>query len=68
MPERLKMPKARVKDFVPWVSLISSCPPDREEEENEEEMADLIHNFSVRKGKRGASFKQVTSATPEVAS
>ena len=29
-------------------------------------MADLVHNFSVQRRKRGASFKQVTDATPEV--
>ena len=26
-------------------------------------MADLIHNFGARKGKRGASFKRATDAT-----
>ena len=29
-------------------------------------MADLVHNFGVRKRKRGASFKRVTDATLEV--
>ena len=29
-------------------------------------MADLIHNFSARKRKRGASFKQTTDVTLEV--
>ena len=31
-------------------------------------MADLVHNFGARKCKRGANFKRVTGATPEVAS
>ena len=56
-----------MKDFVPWVSPISSRPPDREEEENEEEMADLVHNFGARKLKRGANFKRATGVTLEVA-
>ena len=67
MPERLKTPRARVEDFISWVSPISSCPPAREDEEDEEEMADLVHNFGARKHKRGASFKWATGATPEVA-
>ena len=29
-------------------------------------MVDLVHNFSARNAKRGASFKRVTDATPEV--
>ena len=29
-------------------------------------MADLVHNFSARKRKRGTSFKWATDATPEV--
>ena len=33
--ERLKTPGAGVGDFVPWVFPISSCPPAREEEEEE---------------------------------
>ena len=67
VPERLKTPRARVEDFVPWVSPISSRPPAREEEGDEEEMVDLVHNFGARKHKRGANFKQATGATPEVA-
>ena len=55
-----------MEDFFPWVVLISSHPPVSEEEEEEDEMADLVHNFSVQRRKRGASFKQVTDATPEV--
>ena len=67
VPERLKTPGAGVEDFVPWVSPISSRPLAREEEEQEEEMANLVHNFGARKRKRGANFKQATGATPEVA-
>ena len=55
-----------MEDFVPWVSLISSRPPTREEEEDEDDMPDLVHNFGARKRKRGASFKRVIDATPEV--
>ena len=58
MPERLKAPGARVEDFIPWVSLVSSGSPTREEEEGEEEMADLVHNFGAQKRKIGANFKQ----------
>ena len=55
-----------VEDFIPWVALISSRPPASQEEEEEDEMADLVHNFGARKRKRGASFKRVTDATPEM--
>ena len=51
MPEQLREPEARVEDFVPWVSPISSRPPTREEEEVEDEMDDLVHNFGERKRK-----------------
>ena len=67
VPERLKTPRAGVEDFVPWVSPISSRPPDKEEEENEEEMVDLVHNFGAWKRKRGANFKRAIGTTPEVA-
>ena len=66
MPERLKTPGAGVENFVPWVSPISSLPPIREKKEDEEKMADLVHNFGARKRKRGAKFKRATGATPEV--
>ena len=66
VPERLRAPGAGVKDFVPWVSLISSHPPASEEEEEEDEMVDLVHNFDAWKHKRGASFKRATDATLEV--
>ena len=51
VPERLKQPRAGVENFIPWVSPISSRPPAREEEEKEEEMADLVHNFGAWKHK-----------------
>ena len=47
-----------MEDFVPSVSPISSHPPTREEEEEENEMADLVHDFGARKHKRGANFKR----------
>ena len=56
-----------MEDFVPWVSPISSSPSAREEDEYEEEMADLVHNFGARKRKRCANFKRTTGDTPEVA-
>ena len=55
-----------MEDFVPWVAPISSLSPASEEEEEENEMADLVHNFGSWKRKRGASLKRVTNATPEV--
>ena len=66
MLERLRAPGAGVEDFVPWISPISSRPPASKEEEEKDKMVDLIHNFSARKHKWGASFKRVTSATLEV--
>ena len=47
--------------------LISSHPPDREEEEEGEEMSDLVHNFDARKLKRDASFKRAIDVVPEEA-
>ena len=41
-------------------------PPISEEGENEDGMADLVHNFGARKRKQGASFKRAIDATPEV--
>ena len=65
--ERLKAPGARVEDFISWVSPTSSRPLAREEEEEEDEMVDLVHNFAARKRKRGATYKWATVATPDVA-
>ena len=64
--ERRKTPGAGVEDFIPWVSPIFSLPPTSEKEEEEDEMADLFHNFGAQKRKRGAIFKRATDATPEV--
>ena len=66
MPERRRAPRAGVEDFVPWVAPISIRPPTSEKEEEENKMADLVHNFGARKCKRGASFKRVADAIPEV--
>ena len=63
MPERQRGPNTGVEDFVPCVTSISSLPPTSEEED---EMADLIHNFGGRKRKRGASFKRAIDATLKV--
>ena len=57
-----------MEDFVPWVPPISSLPPTREKEEEEDKIADLVHNFGARKCKRGANFKRGNDATSEVAS
>ena len=46
-----------MEDFVPWVSPMSSHPPDCEEEEEEDKMSDLVHKFAARKRKRDVSFK-----------
>ena len=54
-----------MEDFVPWVASISSLPPASEYEEEEDDMADLIHNFGARKCKRGTSFNRTTDVTPE---
>ena len=51
---------------MPWVPPISSHPPDWGEEEEEDGMPNLIHNFAARKWKRDASFKRPTDAIPEV--
>ena len=41
-------------------------PPASKEKEEEDEMADLVHNFGAQKCKLGTSFKRVTDATPLV--
>ena len=56
-----------MEDFVPWVPPISSHPSDWEEEEEEDEMFDLVHNFAAQKRKCDASFKRVVDAILEVA-
>ena len=65
VPKQRRPPGTRVEDFVPLVTPIWSLPPASEEKEEEDEMADLIHNFSARKRKRGASFNRTTDVTPE---
>ena len=50
-PERRKAPGAGVEDFVLWIAPISSLPPASKEEEEEDEMADLVHNFGAWKRK-----------------
>ena len=65
MPEWPKAPRARVEDFVPWVSLVYSCPLASEEEEEENELADLVHNFGAQKCKRSANVKRAIGVTPE---
>ena len=64
MPERRRTPGAGVEDFIPWVAPISSCPTASEEEEEEDEMADLVHHFRAWKRKRGAGFKRATDTAP----
>ena len=66
-PGQKKVAGAKVENFIPWVPPISSHPPDREEEEEGEEMSDLVHNFVAQKRKRDASFKWVVDVIPEVA-
>ena len=56
-----------MEDFVPWVPPVSSRPPDWEEEEEEDGMSDLIHNFATRKWKRDARFEQAADVIPKVA-
>ena len=63
--EQRRTPSTRVEDFVPWVSPISSLSPANKEEDEEDEMVDLIHNFGARKHKRGASFERMTDVTPK---
>ena len=65
MPEQRRAPDIGVKYFVPWVP-ISSLSPASEDEEVEDEMANLIHNFGTRKCKQAASIKRAMDATPEV--
>ena len=55
-----------MEDFIPYISPISSRPPANEEEEGEDQMVDLVHNFGAQKRKQGASSKRVTNGTPEV--
>ena len=47
VPEQRRTPGMGVEDFVPWVAPISSLPHASEEEEEEDEMFDLSHNFGA---------------------
>ena len=49
--ERRRAPGAGLEDFIPWVAPISSLPPTREEEEENDEMVNLVYNFDARKRK-----------------
>ena len=51
VPERRRALGTGVEDFVTWFAPISSLPLKSEEEEEEDEMADLIHNFGAQKRK-----------------
>ena len=55
VPKRRRAPGTGVEDIVPWVAPILSLLPASEEED---EMANRIHNFGVQKRKLGASFKR----------
>ena len=66
MLEQRRAPGARLEDFVPWVAPISSCPSTSEEEKDENEMANLVHNFGAWKSKRDASSKLAIDVTPKV--
>ena len=50
-PKHRNIPGAGVEDFVSFVPPISSRPSNWEEEEEEDRMSDLIHNFAARKQK-----------------
>ena len=63
---RQKVAEAGVEDFIPWVTPISRCSPNREEEDDEkDEMFGLVHNFAARKRKRDSILEQAASAVPE---
>ena len=64
---RQKVAGARAEDFIPWIPPISRRSLDLEEEEEEDGMSDLIHNFVARKRKRDAIREQADGAFPEVA-
>ena len=55
------------ENFIPWVPPISRRSPNWEEEEKEDEMSGLIHNFAAYKRKRDDSLEQETDAVPEMA-
>ena len=57
----------RAEDFILWVPPISRRSPKWEEEEEEDGMSDLIHNFATWKRKRDVSLKQAADVILEVA-
>ena len=57
---------AGAEDFIMWVPPISRRSPDWEEEEEEDKMSGLIHNFATRKRKQDASLEQTVDVVPEV--
>ena len=63
---RHKVAGAGVEYLISWIPLISRRSPDWEEEEEEDGMSDLIHNFAARKRKRDAILEQVADALHEV--
>ena len=55
-----------MEDFIPWVPPISRhFSVKEEEEEKEDDMSSLVHNFAARKHKRDAMLEQVANAVPE---
>ena len=65
--KRQKVVEAGVEDFIPWIPPISRRSPDLEEEEGEDDMSGLIHDFTTQKQKRDAMRGQTTGTSPEVA-
>ena len=56
--QRRNVPRAQVKDFIPWVRPDSSRLADLEEEEEEEEMTGLLDRYATRKRKRQESSER----------
>ena len=63
---RQKVTGLGVEDFIPGIPPISRHSPDLEEEEEEDEMFGLIHNFAARKRKRDGILEQAADASPKV--
>ena len=55
-----------MEDFIPWVPSISRCSlvMDKEDEE-EDDMSGLVHNFAARKRKRDAMLDKSANVVPE---
>ena len=56
-------PRTQVRDFIPWVHLEFSRPPDSEGEE-EEEMTGLLNRYATRKRKRQEDAARGSDAAP----